>query len=137
MVVVGGIYSPNHYPSRCCRWAYRTVRWCTEHGTVHCPVRATPADRWGLEWLTIEVICPLVASDSPVAHRTVWCVLTLHFRLLLCSLYCRQCSRPLGAVDRCSAGSPDSPVNYSRVTMRKTRERPVREVPRSGAPDSV
>jgi hypothetical protein len=66
MVVVGGIYSPNNYSSRCCRWENRTVRWCTRHGTVHCPVRAASADCWGLERLTIEVFCPLAAPDSPV-----------------------------------------------------------------------
>jgi hypothetical protein len=66
MVVVGGIYSPNHYSSRCCRWAHRTVRWCTEHDIVHCTVCATLVDRWGLKLLTVEVFCPLVAPDSPV-----------------------------------------------------------------------
>jgi hypothetical protein len=45
---------------------HRTVRWYTGHGTVHCLVLATSTDRWGLEWLTIEVLCPLVAPDSLV-----------------------------------------------------------------------
>jgi hypothetical protein len=51
--------APNHYSSRCCRWH-------AGHGTVHCPVRAISADRWGLEQLTVEVPCPLAAPDSPV-----------------------------------------------------------------------
>jgi hypothetical protein len=67
MVVVGGIYSSNHYSSRC--W-----RWRTGQGTVHCLVRATSARRWGLERLTIEVLCPVAAPVSPVPHRT--CALT-------------------------------------------------------------
>jgi hypothetical protein len=29
-------------------------------------LRATSADRWGLELLTIEVFCLLAAPDSPV-----------------------------------------------------------------------
>jgi hypothetical protein len=66
MVLVGGIYSPNHYYSHCCRWAHRTVRWCTRHDTVHCPVRTTAADRWGLERLTIEFLYPLATPDSLV-----------------------------------------------------------------------
>jgi hypothetical protein len=66
MVVVGGIYSPNHYSGRCCRWVHQTVRWRTRHSIVHCPVSAMSADRWGLERLTIEVVCPLAAPDSPV-----------------------------------------------------------------------
>jgi hypothetical protein len=49
----------------------------TGHSTIHCPVRATSADRWGLELLTVEVVCPLAAPDIPVAHRTVRCILTL------------------------------------------------------------
>jgi hypothetical protein len=49
-----------------CRWAHWTVRWCTGHSIVHCPVRATSADRWGLELLTVEVFCPFGAPDSPV-----------------------------------------------------------------------
>jgi hypothetical protein len=59
--------------------AHLTVQWCTGHGTVHCPVRATSADRWGLERLTVEVLCPLVAPDSSVAQWKVQCVLTLQF----------------------------------------------------------
>jgi hypothetical protein len=121
MVVVGGIYSPNHYSSRCCWWAHRTVERCTEHSIVHCPVSATSADRWGLELLTVEVFCPLAASDSPVAHRTVRCVLTLQtdFWLLMCWLCCSQRSRPLGEVDRCSVVSSDCLMNYSERALRK------------------
>jgi hypothetical protein len=66
MVVVGGIYSPNHYSSCCCRWAHQTVRWCTGHCTVHCPVSATSVEHWGLELLTVEVFYPLAAPVSPV-----------------------------------------------------------------------
>jgi hypothetical protein len=90
MVVVGGIYSPNHYSSCYWRWAHRKVRWCTRHGTVHCPVRAMLADCWGLEWLTVEVLCPLAAPDSPV--RSDLAVLTSDFCTVHCSL--------VSAVDR-------------------------------------
>jgi hypothetical protein len=76
----------------CCRWAHRIVQWCTGHGTVHCLVRATSANRWGLELLIVKVLCPLAALDSPVAHRTVRCVLTSDF----CSIHCSFVS----AVDR-------------------------------------
>jgi hypothetical protein len=99
MMVVGGIYSPNHYSSRCYRWAHRTVWWCTGHCTVHCPVCATSADLWGLERLTAEVLCPLAAPDSPVCFDFV--VLTSNFRII-------HCSSDI-VVDRCSVGSSDSP----------------------------
>jgi hypothetical protein len=46
--------------------AHRTVRWCTGHGTIQCPVHATSAAHWGLERLTVEVLCLLAAPDSPV-----------------------------------------------------------------------
>jgi hypothetical protein len=79
MVVAGDIYSPNHYSSR---WLTSLstgtldspVR--TRHSTVHCPLSATLADRWGLELLTVEVVYLCGAPDSPVAHRTVRCDMT-------------------------------------------------------------
>jgi hypothetical protein len=72
-----------------------TVRWCTGHSTVHCPVSATSADRWGLERLTVEIFCLLVALLTS-ALQTV----------------CSQCSPPLGEVDLCSVVSTDSPVAH-------------------------
>jgi hypothetical protein len=102
MVVVGGIYSPNHYSSCCCRW-------CTEQGTVHCSVCATSANRWGLERLTIEVFYLIAAPDSLGAHRT--CPVHSDFVALtsdFCTVrfYCSR-SRSLSTGDRFSVGSPD------------------------------
>jgi hypothetical protein len=112
MVVVGGIYIPNHYSSRCCRWAHRTVWWCTGHGTIHCPMRAMSADYRGLERLTVEVLCPLAAPDSPV--RSDFAVLTSTLFTVPPSA-----QSAVGEVDRCSVGSSDSPVNFSGVALRK------------------
>jgi hypothetical protein len=137
----GVFIASNHFLAigwLCCRRAHRTVRWCTRHSSIHCPVSATSANRWGLEFLNVEVLCPLAASDSPVAHRTVWCILTLQFWLLHCSLFLRQHSRPLAKLTiaplahRAVRCTPDSQVNYSGVPLRKTQERPVREVRRPG-----
>jgi hypothetical protein len=61
-------------------------------------VRATSADRWGLERLTVEVLYPFAAPDSPV--RSDFAALTSHFSTV-------HSSRPLSAVGRCSVGSPD------------------------------
>ena len=95
-----GIYSPNHYSSRC--W-----RWRTGQDTVQCPVRATSAARWGLERLTVEALCPVAAPDSPVAHRT--CPVRSDFAALTSdsSTVCFYCSRSrlLSAGDHCSIGS--------------------------------
>jgi hypothetical protein len=63
MEVVGGIYNLQPLPSRWPSMAHRTIRWCTEQGTVHCLVPATSADCWGLERLTVEVFCLLAAPD--------------------------------------------------------------------------
>jgi hypothetical protein len=49
---------------------------CTGHSIVHCPVRATSGDRWGLEQLTIEVFCPFAAPVSPGRPVVADCLLT-------------------------------------------------------------
>jgi hypothetical protein len=49
MEVVGGIYSPNHYFSRCCRWAHRTWHYslsCECH--VYRPLGFGAIDLWSL-----------------------------------------------------------------------------------------
>jgi hypothetical protein len=124
MELVGGIYSLQPLPSRWLSMAHRTVRWCTRHGTVHCPVPATSADRCGLERWTVEVLCLLAAPDmfGAICLRCsdIW---LLHCALLLFT------QSTVGAFDRCSVGSPDtvrctpdSPVNYSGAIPWETRE---------------
>jgi hypothetical protein len=89
--------------------AHRTVRWCTGQGTIHCPVRATTACRWGLERLTVEVLCLVVAPDSPVAHQT--CPVRSDFAAW--HLTSELCAFTVYAVNHwvsgyhCSVGSPD------------------------------
>jgi hypothetical protein len=61
--------------------AHRTFRWCTRQRIVHCPVPATSADHWGLERLTVEVLCLLATPKSPVAHQT--CLVRSDFLLWL------------------------------------------------------
>jgi hypothetical protein len=112
MVVVGGIYSPNHYSSPCCRWSHWTVRWCTGHCTVHCTVSATSVNHWGLELLTVEI--SILLRLRIVRWHTGQSGATYRHRLSFDFWYCRlrrsQSSRPLGKVDRFSVVSPDSPV---------------------------
>jgi hypothetical protein len=95
MEVVGGIYSPNHYSSHCCRW-------CIGQGTAHCPLPAMSVDRWGLERLTVEVLCLLAAPDSPM--RSDFATLTSEFCTV--RFHCSH-SRSLSAGERCSVGSPN------------------------------
>jgi hypothetical protein len=56
----------------------------TGHCIIHCPVRAMSTDRWGLERLTVEVLCPLAAPNSLVC--SVFAVLTSDFGSMHCSL---------------------------------------------------
>jgi hypothetical protein len=121
---LGVFIASNHFLAvgwLCCQRAHRTVRWCTGHGIVHCPVSATSANRWDLELLTIEVLCPHVAPDSSLAHRTIRCVLTLQFWLLTYALFTvpPSAQSTIGEVDRCSIGTLNSPVNFSGVALRK------------------
>jgi hypothetical protein len=77
MVVVGGIYSLNHYSSHwlfCLSMGTPDSPVRTRHRTVHCPVHAISPDRWGLELLTVEVICSFGAPDSPVRPDIADCL---------------------------------------------------------------
>jgi hypothetical protein len=105
---------------------HQTVRWCTGHGTVHYPVVhrtwycslsgachvSRPlgfgaVDRWSSlsSCGTEQSGC---TPDSPVCSDfadVTFDLRTVHF--LLYTAVDRRRSRPLGAVDRCSVGSPD------------------------------
>jgi hypothetical protein len=87
----------------------------TPDNTIHCPVRATSARRWGLERLTVGVLCLVVAPDSPVPHA------------LTSEAHCSPLQSTVGARlsllrwltehVRCT---PDSLVNYSGARPGKT-----------------
>jgi hypothetical protein len=106
--VVGGIYSlqplPNHWLF-CWRWAHRIVRWRTGHSLFI--VRCMPRQHthWGLEWVDHWSLCPVVALDSPVPHRT--CPVRSDFSAQNYDAHCSLCSRLLAPGYRCSVGSPD------------------------------
>jgi hypothetical protein len=77
-------------------------------------------DRWRL--------CLLVASDSPVTHRTdtvqcpvrLWrAALTLHTLFFTVHLILQLLQSTVAWRSRCSAGAPDSPVNYSGAHSEK------------------
>jgi hypothetical protein len=53
-----------------------------------------------------------------------------------CTVHCRLLQTTVGAVSRCSAGTPDSPVNYSRVAS-QFPEGGKFGVDLPGAPDTV
>jgi hypothetical protein len=83
--------------------------------TVHFPVRATSAQPLGFgavdRWRRLSSRCTGQSDatpDSPVTSD--FCALTSVEALFSAE---RFCSRPLAPVSRCSAGTLDSPVNYS------------------------
>jgi hypothetical protein len=91
---------------------------------VHCLMRATSAHPLGFGAVDLWRLLSSTAPDSPVAHQTLsgdlW---------LCCSDSTWHCSSPfIWAVDRwcvgscCSAGSPDSLVNYSGARLVNSRE---------------
>jgi hypothetical protein len=114
--VVRGIYSLQPLPSR---WLFLLAmgtpdRHCSLSDARHV---STPVGVWS------ESTVGAVAPDSSVPHRT--CPVTSDFcRALFITV--PFCSRPLTRSDRCSAGSSDSPVNYSGAHLENSREWPVR-----------
>jgi hypothetical protein len=118
--VVGGFIAFNHFlvvGSFCWRWAHRTVQWCTRQ--VLFTVRCAPHQhaRWGLERLIVEVVCPVVAPDSPV--HSVFSALTsdLHCSLWQSTVVPRlPLLRWLTGLVRCT---PDSLMNFSGARPEK------------------
>jgi hypothetical protein len=109
---LGVFIASNHFLAvgwLCCRWAHRTVRWCT--GQTLFTVQCVPHQRacWSLELLIVGILCPFAAPDGPVAHQT--CPVTSDFDALTSAWHCS--SLFTFAVDRwrarsrCSTGSPD------------------------------
>jgi hypothetical protein len=101
----------------CCRRAHRTVRCTTGHCLVRQPHHPTIRVR-PLELLTCG------PPDSPVVHRIgpVHCLVRLLASALtstrvvaLFTVHCRLLHTTVGAVSRCSAGTPNSPVLHRTV----------------------
>jgi hypothetical protein len=135
---LGGIYSPNHQTSCLVKAA---VAWCTGQSgappdTVRCACHVTwplDSDHW---------------SFCLLGHRTVWwctgqALFTVRCATSLCSdsgahysAFNALCRRPLARSSRCSAGTPDSPVNYSGAASR-IPEGEQFGVGVPGAPDTV
>jgi hypothetical protein len=144
----GGIWgvfiAPNHQFNRwagCCRWAHRTVR-CT---TGQCPVRQPRHPT--VRVLTVSTVRTLSScgTNSLVPHRTVpvHCpvrLLQTALTLRELSARCSRCRRPLESTvalaSRCSAGTLDSPVNYSGARPQKLEGEELESFD-PGAPDTV
>jgi hypothetical protein len=133
-VVVESIYSPNHQSGR---WG-RLLSYGASDSPVRQPRHPTVRVR-PLELLTCG------PPDIPVVHRTgpVHCpvrhlapALTSAHAVALFIVHYRLLQTTVGVVSRCSAGTPDSPVNYSGVAPRKPEASKL-ELIHPGAPDTV
>jgi hypothetical protein len=131
-----GIYSPNHQ-----KWS---LEGCLSHGAPDSLVRhqtlsgapATSAGRWVL---TVGALtggalgCPVVHRtgpvDCPVRLLRVLCPLRAQARIKCVAV--DRCVRS----SRCSAGTPDSPVNYSGAASHFPEGEEL-SVKFPGAPDS-
>jgi hypothetical protein len=110
-----------------CRWAHRTVRWCTGQGTVHCLVCATSARPLGFgavdRWNPLSCSCTGQSDATPDMSDVFWLsALTsdLHYSLLQSTIGARlPLLRWLTGHVRCT---PDNPVNYSGALPGETRE---------------
>jgi hypothetical protein len=140
-VVVGGIYSPNHQNDRWWRLlSYGAPDSPVRHRTLS-GAQATSPGRWVLtvgasdNWATgqsggaLNSHYSLSGAPSAPALTSVRAVTHCGVSLFLCR-------RPLALYSRYSAGTPDSPVNYSGVAPRIPEGGKFRvELP--GAPDTV
>jgi hypothetical protein len=150
VVVVGGIYSPNHQ--------FNCWGGCLSMGAPDSPMRhrtvfGAPAtspncfgsngfDRWSFDFLGHRTVRCRTGQSGAAPNRH--CSLSgapssaaLPLREL--SAHCSRCRRPLESTivlaSRCSCGTPDSPVNYSGAALQKP-EGGKFEVVRPWAPDN-
>jgi hypothetical protein len=109
VVVVGGIYSPNH----------QTNCWggCLSMGAPDSPVHQPRHPT--IRVLTVSTIGALTSWGTGLSGAPYGAALTLR------ELYahCSRCRRPLeltvALASHCSTGTPDCPVNYSGAALQK------------------
>jgi hypothetical protein len=115
---LGGIYS---LPTTSSRWPNSAGDGRTGHQTVtmHCPVCVTSAQPLGFgavdRWRRLSSSCTGQSGaipDSPVPSD--FCASDSVAALLHIVAFAES---TFGAESRCSAGSPDSPVNYSGARL--------------------
>jgi hypothetical protein len=138
---LGGIYSPNHQSGH---WegllSYGAPDSPVRHRTLS-GVPATSPNRWGstVGALTCGATgqfggapdrsCSL--SGAPSGACSDFCV-----RSCTVHVHCRLLQTTVGAVSRCSTGTPDSPVNYSGVAPQIPEAEQFKGI-LPGAPDTV
>jgi hypothetical protein len=126
--VVGKVFiAPTTKPAveeAVCRWAHRTVRCATGHCSVRQPRHPTvrvlmvltvgALTSWGTgqAGAALDMHCSL--SDAPSCAALTLRKLSAH-----CSHLQATVGSTVALLSRCSAGTPDSPVNYRGPTLQK------------------
>jgi hypothetical protein len=118
----------------CCRWSGAppdTVR-CASHVTQSLGFDHWSSDMWGhwtVRWCTGHALCSLSGAPSGAA-------LTLRALSAHCSVVSRPLNSTVAPATVAPLGTPDSPVNYSRVAPQKPEASEL-ELIHPGAPDSL
>jgi hypothetical protein len=97
----------------CYRWAYRTVQCATGH----CPVRQPRHPT--VRVLTVSTVGALTAWATGRSGAPSGAALTLRELSAHYSRYRRSLESTVALGCRCSAGTPDSPVNYNGARPQK------------------
>jgi hypothetical protein len=145
MVVVGGIYSPNHQNSR---WG-----GLLSMGAPDSPVRQPRHPT--VRVMTVSIVGALTvwatgqSGVAPDSHCSLSCAPS-GTALTLCELsaHCSRCRRPLESTvalgSHCSASTPDSPVTHRTVQwiiaergLRNPKVKSLKSIHPCGAPDTV
>jgi hypothetical protein len=124
-----------------CRWAHRTVRCATEYCLVRQPRHPTVRVLTGSTVGDLTSCGTGQSGAAPDRHYSLSGVpsgaaLTLHELSAQCSLCRRPLQSTVALASRCSAGTPDSPMNYSRAALQKPEGEEF-ELIAPGAPDTV
>jgi hypothetical protein len=104
-----GFYSPNHQNSR---WG-----GLLSMGAPDSPVRQPRHPT--IRVLTVSIVGALTAWCTGQSGAPFGAALTLHGLFTHCSLFRRPLESTVALGSRCSAGTPDSPVNYSGARTQK------------------
>jgi hypothetical protein len=122
MVVVGGVFiaptTKTVVGEGCCRWAHRTVRCTTRHYPVRQPRHPTVRVLTGLTIGALTAWATRQFGAAPDSHCSLsgapsGAALTLRELSAHCSVVRRPLESTVALGSRCSAGTLDSPMNYS------------------------
>jgi hypothetical protein len=117
VLVVQGIYSPNHQSGR---WGRLLSKGATDSPVRHRTLSGAPATSPNHYGSTVGALTNGATGQSGSAPDKSCSLsgapaLTSARAVALFTIHCRLLQTTVGAVSRCSAGTPDSPVLHRTV----------------------